>query len=772
MYHQKEQRSYVMYWVIASVLIGLGAIFGAYTPNMPDMPSYEISVVSAVLGSLFFNYSISILLGKKISFVHLGVYIIGVALVFLFCLYAIGEYAGAQYKPAVVAAFMAAISSVGFLLSLKYYRESGFTLASALSITFLITALVWAVRIIAVINYQVGFAYQGGAINGVIFVSLLIISILRFLIFGGLVMEILERKRGLIAQEFNQLKLDMADQKIAKSEQQLRYVLNITGDGIWDWNISTGEVKHNDRWMSILGEKPRDMLFTNNDFKIHIHPDDLATVLTHLESALLNDAPYQLQYRMIRADKEVIWVQDRGQVVERSSSGEPLRMIGAISDISSRKRDQDQIRELAFFDQLTTLPNRNYIKDRIFRAIQESIRNKTYSGLIYLDLDNFKNVNDRYGHFVGDVLLMEFGKRLQHAIRPKDIVARIGGDEFLVLLEQVGSSKSNATQMLQQIITRIENNLIEPLQLNDGIQVNIKVSSGLVIFGEEVAQFDDILKFADLAMYSAKRDGGVSHRFFDENMQAEFDQSISLVDELNDASELDQFYVEYQPIVDRNQECIAYEALARWNHPIRGIVMPDDFIPFAKDNGLIVKVGQSIFRQIVNHQELWSTSAKSRDFTIMVNVSAHQLLSPGFADQLIDLCDVHHIPMTRLSLELTENVFLSDVGLAVEVMTQLQSHGIQFALDDFGTGYASLKYLADLPFQYIKIDKRFVSGLGDLKANEVIVDAVLDLAKGLNMKVIAEGVETQEQFEILHAKGCGYFQGWYFGRPSRTLQLL
>jgi hypothetical protein len=230
--------------------------------------------------------------------------------------------------------------------------------------------------------------------------------------------------------------------------------------------------------------------------------------------------------------------------------------------------------------------------------------------------------------------------------------------------------------------------------------------------------------------------------------------------------------VEYQPIVDRNQECIAFEALARWNHPIRGVVMPDDFIPFAKDSGLIVKVGQSIFRQVVNNRELWSTAESLRNLSIMVNVSAPELLSPGFADQLINLCDVHHIPMARLSLELTENVFVSDVRLASEVMTQLQNHGVQFALDDFGTGYASLKYLADLPFQYLKIDKRFISGLGSNKANEVIVDAVLDLAKGLNMKVIAEGVETQEQFEILHAKGCGYFQGWYFGRPSRTLQLL
>lgn len=771
-YHDKEQREYVFCWIIASILIGVGAIFGAFTPAMPDIPSYKISVTCAFIGSLFFNYSISTLLGKKVNIRQLSAHVIGSALLFLLCLYVTSEYAGAQYQPAVVATFLAATSFVGFLLSLKYYRENFFTLASALSITFLITALVWAVRIIAVVNYQVGFAYEGGTINAVIFISLLILSILRFLVFGGLVMEIIERKRGLISEEFNQLKLQVANQKISKSEERLQYVLNITGDGIWDWDISTGEVKHNDRWMSILGEKPRAEIFTNNDFKTHIHPDDLVMVLNHLESALLNDVPYHLQYRMIRSDKAVVWVQDRGQVVERSSTGEPLRMIGAISDISSRKRDQDQIKELAFFDQLTKLPNRNYIKDRIYRAIQESIRDKKYSGLIYLDLDNFKNVNDRYGHHVGDILLMEFGRRIQHAVRPKDIVARIGGDEFLVLLEQVDSIKSDATDKLQQIIDRIENSLLESFDLGSGINIDIKVSSGIVIFGEEVAKFDDILKFADLAMYSAKRDHSISHRFFDDHMQAEFDQSIRLLDDLNTASDLDQFYAEYQPIVNREKKVIAYEALARWDHPVRGTVMPDDFIPIAKETGLIDKIGYSIFKNIFTNRELWGESKKQYDFTVMMNVSAHQLISPGFADRVVAMCEEYKIPKQRVNIELTEGVFLSNVELAREVMLHLQRAGIHFALDDFGTGYASLKYLADLPFQYLKIDKKFVSGLGSAEASAFIVDAILELAKGLNMKVIAEGVETKEQFEILYAKGCGYFQGYYFARPSKTLQLL
>ena len=766
-YHMKEQRDYVMYWIAASVLIGIGGLITAFIPYLNQGIAYHSSVVCAFVASLLFNYSLSILLEKRWRLKKLMMYYVLATAALLVCLWFVRDFVGPEYQPAVVAIFLAVVNFYGFLLALRYYQDKQLRLAAALSISFLITALVWFVRFVAVLQLKAGFAFEGGTFNAILFASLLILSILRFMIFGGLAIELLEIKRIAIAEELSQLKLDFAAQKIAKSEQQLRHVLDITGDGIWDWDVLTGQVKHNERWHDIVGHRAGEKILTHNDFKMHIHPDDLNMVLNHLEFALLNNAPFQLQYRMVKDDDHIIWVQDRGQVVERADNGDPLRMIGAITDISSRKKDQEQINELAFFDQLTKLPNRNYIKDRIYRAIHESTRNKTYSGLIYLDLDDFKNVNDRYGHHTGDVLLTEFGKRIQHAIRPKDIIARIGGDEFLILLEQVSSTKSGATEMLKQIIERVESNLLEPLHLGGGIHIQVKVSSGIVIFGEEVAKFDDILKFADLAMYSAKRDDGVSHRFFDERMQADFDRTISLIDELSEASDAGQFFAVYQPIVGRDGQCLAYEALARWNHPERGLVMPDDFIPFAKEGGQIVKVGDAIFKFILSHREAWE---KSNDFSIMVNVSAHQLLHPGFADQLINACEEHHVPMNRLNLELTENVFLSDIILAREVMTHLQKHGIQFALDDFGTGYASLKYLADLPFQYLKIDKRFIAGLGHIKANEVIVDAVLDLAKGLHMKVIAEGVETRKQYEILYQKGCDYFQGWYFGRPNESLQ--
>ena len=766
-YHMKEQRNYVMYWIAASVLIGIGGLIAAFIPYLDQALAYQASVIFAFVASLLFNHSLAILLGSARSFKGSIVYYTIATAILVTCLWLVREYIGPNYQPAVVAIFLAVVNFYGFLLALRFYRENQLALAAALSISFFITALLWFIRFIAIFQLKAGFAYEGGAFNAVLFVALLILSILRFMIFGGLAIELLEIKRISVVEELSQLKLDLADQQIAKSEQQLRHVLDITGDGIWDWDIATGEVKHNDRWYDIVGHTALERQMSHNEFKMYVHPDDLGMVLNHLELTVLNNVPYQLQYRMVRGDGHIIWIQDRGQVVERKENGEPSRMIGAITDISSRKKDQDQINELAFFDQLTKLPNRNYIKDRIYRAINESIRNKTYSGLIYLDLDDFKNVNDRYGHHIGDVLLTEFGKRIQHAIRPKDIIARIGGDEFLILLEQVSSTKLDATNMLEQIIERIDTNLLEPIHLGGGIHVNIKVSSGVVIFGEEVAQFDDILKFADLAMYSAKKDRGVSHRFFDEHMQADFDRTINLVDELSEASNAEQFFAVYQPIVGREGECLAYEALARWNHPERGIVMPDDFIPFAKEGGQIVQIGNAIFKYILSHREIW---VKSGNHSIMVNVSAHQLLNPGFADQLINMCETHDVPMNRLNLELTENVFLSDVVLAREVMLHLQKHGIQFALDDFGTGYASLKYLADLPFQYLKIDKRFISGLGEQKANEVIVDAILDLAEGLHMKVIAEGVETREQYEMLYQKGCGYFQGWYFGRPSESLQ--
>ena len=557
---------------------------------------------------------------------------------------------------------------------------------------------------------------------------------------------------------------------LEQSQQRLILATDAGGIGIWDWNILTGEVKHNQCWIELLGEDPGQTYFSVEDFKNRIHPEDLSVVLDRLNVSLATGKEYQAKYKMVRGDGRVVWVEDKGAIVERSESGEPLRMVGTIKDISEQVAAQEKIQELIFFDSLANLPNRRYIQDRIHRTISKSARNKSYSGLMFLDLDDFKNINDTYGHNVGDVLLKEFGARLQKTIRPKDIVARIGGDEFLILFEEIGTTLADAKKILEEAIERILEGFTEHHDLGDGVYVQAKASIGIVIFGDQESQFDDIFKYADLAMYAAKSDPHLHHRFFDLSLMEQFNQKSDYLSRLKNACALKQISTVYQPVVDRNQDVVAYEALARWNDPEFGIVMPDDFIPFAEKNGLIIEVGNTIIENIFSNQDLWNSPENDQQPDVMINISAHQLMNLGFAKKFIASCEQFHIPMNRIHLEITESINIGNIDAAIEVMLFLNKQGVRFALDDFGTGFSSLTYLQKLPIQYLKIDKSFVAGLGVSADDEAIAANILILARGLGIKVIAEGVETQAQFEWLLSKGCDYFQGWYFGHPVDSLK--
>ena len=769
---RRDRICYVTYWVIGAFSISIGVVGIALSPVLPEWMSYKLANGFTFAAAILFNYSLSCLSGKNTPPIWVAFNSVAMAILLIGGLFFVSDHFGPRYQPALVAVVTAITSYYGFILIYKYYQQSKIYLAAVLSATYLIGALVWSIRAVMVLYFDIGFAHEGGSSNAISFVALLLLGILRFMIFAGLVMAIADRDRGQLIAELHEQRINVANQNTANSEEKLRHVLNATGEGIWDWNILTGEVKHNIRWLEMLGEDPAKTYFSVEDFKSRIHPKDLHLVTDGLNATLTLNKDYRLKYRMIREDDIVIWVEDKGAIVERSEKGEPLRMVGAISDITSEKASQEKIQELIFFDSLTKLPNRQYIQDRIVRTINESIRNKTHSGLMYLDLDNFKNINDTYGHNVGDVLLKAFGARIQNAIRPKDVVARIGGDEYLILFEEIGATVEEAKAVLEDAIERVLGTFSEHFDLGGGIYVHTKASIGVVIFGHELNQIDDILKFADLAMYAAKEDLHNSHRFFDLDLMTQFNQKNEYLLQLRDACKQKQLFTVYQPVVDRNQEVVAYEALARWNHPELGLVIPDDFIPFAEKNALIIEVGNAVMDHIFNDQALWSQSTNRKPFDILINISAHQLMNLGFAKKFIASCEQFHIPMNRIHFEITESVYLENMDMAIEVMAFLNKQGIQFALDDFGTGFSSLTYLQKLPIQYLKIDKSFVAGLGVSTDDEAIASNILRLAGGLGIKVIAEGVETQSQFEWLHSNGCDFFQGWYFGRPSESFEPL
>lgn len=764
---RKSRPTYVSYWIAGCVSTGTGIILLTLRDYVPEYISYKVGNSLALVGGLLLNSAISNLSGKARNFKRVALESIGAGFILVAILKLVEINYGIQSQPAVIAILNASIFLYGFFLSYQYYRKSLNVFGGTLAIIYLLGGLIWLIRLGTIIFLDVGFAYQGGPINTVTYIALLLTGLTRYVIFTGLVLGIEEKERRDLLVEFNELKVNFANQKANQTEQRLQHVLNVTGDGIWDWNIQTGEVKHNDRWVEMIGEDPHQTYFSVEDYKNRIHPEDLPRVMESLGEALAGKKEYRMQYRMIRSDQRQIWVEDRGDVVEKSSDGTPVRMVGAIHDVSDQIASKEKIEELIFFDPLTKLPNRQYIKDRIHRAISEAGRGGIYSGLTYLDLDEFKLVNDTYGHHIGDNLLREFGNRIQRAIRPTDMIARIGGDEYLILFERLGATPEGARAALEEGIKRILAGLSEEFDLGEMVRVKATASMGAVIFGGDATQFDEVLKHADIAMYAAKEDPHISYRFFDETLKSTFDRKNELHLGLKEAAEQDQFFVEYQPVVDDRQQRIGYEALARWKHPLLGMVMPDNFIPFAEKSGQMNEVGESILKNIFGNQPLSTLLMTHRDYILMINISAHQLMNLRFADQFILLSEKYQIPLDRIHLEVTEGAFLTNIELAISVMERLCSKGVKFVLDDFGTGYSSLAYLQKLPIHCLKLDKSFVAGMVTNNDDQAIVENILSLAKTLNIKVIAEGVETKEQFDLLRLKGCDFFQGWYFGRPEQ-----
>lgn len=766
---RKNRPTYISYWIIGLLATSSGVILLSLKDYLPEFISYKVGNGLTAFGAMMGNYALSNLSGNNGNLKQVATKSAALGVLVVATLLFLDTTIGNQYQPAFIALLNCSLFSYGYYVTRKYSENHSSIFARFLMLVELVGALLWMIRLLTVLFLQVGFAYQGGPISTITYIILLVIGLLRFVSFEGLVLEIEEKEKHEILSEFHQLKINLANQKINHTEQRLQHVLNVTGDGIWDWNIQTGEVKHNDRWLQMLCENPTQEYFSVEDFKNRIHPDDVSMVMESLNEVLGGHKEYRLRYRMIRLDGHQIWVEDKGAVVEKSADGQPTRMVGAISDISEEVAAQEKVQELIFFDPLTKLPNRQYIKDRIHRAISESNRTGVYSGMMYLDLDNFKTVNDSYGHHVGDILLEEFGRRMQNAIRPSDIVARIGGDEYLILFERIGPNTDSAKVALDEAIKRILASLDKEFDLGQMIQVKMQASMGVVIFGAEVSGFDELLKCADIAMYAAKEDPNTTYRFFDPDLKTIFERKNELHLGLKEAASENQFYVEYQPVVDRDQAIIGYEALARWKHPLLGMVMPDDFIPFAEKSGQMNEVGESILRHIFSDQSFWTMSRELDSCTLMINVSAQQLMNSRFDIQFISLAEHYEVPLDRIHLEVTEGTFLTNTELAVRTMERLSSKGVKFILDDFGTGYSSLAYLQKLPIQYLKLDKSFVAGMNVNGDDQAIVENILNLAKNLNLKVIAEGVETKDQFNSLRLKGCDFFQGWHFGRPGKII---
>ena len=449
----------------------------------------------------------------------------------------------------------------------------------------------------------------------------------------------------------------------------------------------------------------------------------------------------------------------------KDDSGTVTHYVAAFSDISQHKAAERQIRNLAFYDPLTELPNRRLLMDRLKQALAALARHKKPGALLFIDLDNFKNINDTLGHHKGDVLLQQVAQRLCNCVREGDTVARLGGDEFVLMLEELDESAPDAAATTELVGMKILTALGEPYLIDDR-ECRTSPSIGVTLFTDPLDNVDELLKRADLAMYQAKAAGRNTIRFFDPHMQAVVEANALLEAELRLALELEQFQLHYQAQVAQDGRIVGAEVLVRWLNPDKGMVSPAQFIPMAEQTGLILPLGAWVLETACQQISLWSSQLRFAELAIAVNVSARQFRQDDFVDQVLAILMRTGANPQRLKLELTESLLIDDIEDVIAKMTALKSLGVGFSLDDFGTGYSSLAYLSRLPLDQLKIDQGFVRDIETSDNAVVICAATISLAHSLKLKVVAEGVETMAQRYFLSTMHrCDFMQGYLFSRP-------
>jgi len=485
--------------------------------------------------------------------------------------------------------------------------------------------------------------------------------------------------------------------------------------------------------------------------------------LNMMEQAKANGDKHEFGLEMAHADGSAFYAH-LNCLPKLSADAAPVLRI-ALTDISQQKKVLDQLEHLAFYDPLTHLPNRQLLKDRLQLALAASARSRKYGALLFIDLDNFKTLNDTLGHNTGDLLLQQVAQRLLSSVRQKDTAARLGGDEFVVMLEDLSENAQEAAIHAEISGKKILAALNAPYLLDDH-EYRCSSSIGATMFcGHGVAE-DDLLRHVDIAMYQAKHRGRNNLCFFDQAMQAVITERAELEADLRVALEQQQFILYYQQQISQDGQIVGAEVLIRWQHPERGLILPMDFIPLAEETGLILAIGQWVLETACAQLKRWENNPQTQHLQLAVNVSAHQFHQIDFVKQITDILEKSAIDPTRLKLELTESMLLENRAEIAVKMQALKAIGVGFSLDDFGTGYASLAYLTQLTFDQLKIDQSFVHKIGVNHNDSVIIKAIIGMTNNLHdMQIIAEGVETEAQRAFLEEHGCALCQGFLFSKP-------
>jgi diguanylate cyclase (GGDEF)-like protein/PAS domain S-box-containing protein len=561
----------------------------------------------------------------------------------------------------------------------------------------------------------------------------------------------------------------MAD--LTKSRETLADAQRLAGLSSWEWDLESNVVYWSKEIYARFGV-PEDAVNSNSDsFWNLIHPDDREAVKEAFVAAIKAEKPYNQDYRIVLPNgaTQIIHVQGR---TEYDRDGRALRMHGTIQDITERKRTEEQIRHLAFYDSLTSLPNRMLFKEQLNQALQSARREERYVAILFLDLDNFKRVNDTLGHTIGDLLLQDVGARLAQCIRAEDsisrspsaqanlTVARLGGDEFTVLLGRIAN-----TQDAAKVAQRILDSLAEPVTV-DGHELFVSTSIGIAVYPFDGEETETLIKNADAAMYHAKSNGRSRYHFYNPSMNASALEKLNLERSMRKALDRGEFVLYYQPLVHGTTgEIIGNEALLRWIHPERGLLSPNEFIPLAEETGLIVPIGQWVIETACKQNVLWQKSGLPHA-PVMVNLSTLQFHDPKLIHKVEEILLDTGLSPQYLTLELTESMLMQDSEHNIGTLMDLRRLGVGLAIDDFGTGFSSLNYLKRFPVDHLKIDQSFVRDITQDAGNSAIALAIIALARSLKLGVVAEGVETTDERDFLRVNGSPDMQGYLFCQPQ------
>ena len=557
--------------------------------------------------------------------------------------------------------------------------------------------------------------------------------------------------------------------KLQESEARFRGLTALSSDWYWEQDEHFRFVRV-DGNLESSRSAPAETYLGKTRWESGVQGVSAAQWAEHRATLEAHQVFHDFEVQRLRTDGSLMWASISGTPII-DANGKFCGYRGTGSDITARKRAEADIERLAFFDALTGLPNRRLLMDRLEKAIVSSARRSAHGALLFIDLDNFKVLNDTLGHHMGDELLKQVAERLSECVRAIDTVARLGGDEFVVMLEDLHASAPDAGAQVEAVGRKVLASLNRQFVLA-GQPHHSSPSIGVTLFFQSENTVDELLKRADLAMYQAKAAGRNTLRFFDPVMQAAASARARLESDLRLALTQNEFALFYQPVVDDRSRVIGVEALLRWRHAERGMVSPAEFIPVAEQTGLILPLGQWVLEVACAQLVTWSAQPATQRLTMAVNVSARQFRHPEFSNQLLALLRQSGANPYRLKLEITESLLLSDIDDAVAKMGELRSIGVNFALDDFGTGYSSLSYLKRLPLDQLKIDQSFVRDVLKDPNDATIARTILNLAQSLDLSVVAEGVETAGQHDFLLQAGCKAFQGYLFGRPVPVEQLV